>query len=122
MLLDSNIIIGACKPGGNSLGAFLAHPAASISVVTRIEALGYHLISAEEADQIKLLLGDLPELPLDDDTANQAIALRKERKMYLADAIIAATALVQGLPLVTPNEADFQHIDGLELINPASGA
>ena len=118
MLLDSNIIIGACKPGGDDLGALVGDPGACISVVTRIESLGYHQISAEEANVVSLCLSDLPELALDDDIANQAVMLRQERRMSLADAIIAATALVHGLPLVTRNESDFLHIKGLQLINP----
>ena len=38
--------------------------------------------------------------------------------MALGDAIIAATALVHGLKLVTRNVDDFEHITGLELLNP----
>jgi predicted nucleic acid-binding protein len=36
----------------------------------------------------------------------------------LADSIIAATALVYRVPLVTRNEADFTHITDLVIINP----
>ena len=38
--------------------------------------------------------------------------------MGTADAIIAATALEFGLPLVTRNVDDFKHIAELEIINP----
>jgi predicted nucleic acid-binding protein len=38
--------------------------------------------------------------------------------MALADAIIAATALVHGLPLVTRNVDDFSHLTELEIKNP----
>jgi predicted nucleic acid-binding protein len=38
--------------------------------------------------------------------------------MGLADAMIAATALVHQLPLVTHNTRDFQWIAELELIDP----
>jgi predicted nucleic acid-binding protein len=38
--------------------------------------------------------------------------------MGLADAIIAATALVHQLPLVTRNVDDFKHVAGLEIVNP----
>ena len=34
------------------------------------------------------------------------------------DALIAATALVHGLTLVTRNVADFETIDGLRILNP----
>ena len=33
-------------------------------------------------------------------------------------AIIAATAMAHGIPLVTRNDDDFKHIPGLDLRNP----
>jgi predicted nucleic acid-binding protein len=48
----------------------------------------------------------------------KAVELRQQKRMGLADAIIAATALVHALPLVTRNTMDFQNIEGLRLINP----
>ena len=118
MLLDSNIIIGAGKVGGEHLAPFLAHANASVSIVTRIESLGYHRLTAQEEAEITLSLADIPELGLDDEIAQRAIVLRQQKSMKLGDAIIAATALEYDLPLVTRNEGDFKHIVGLQIINP----
>jgi predicted nucleic acid-binding protein len=57
-------------------------------------------------------------LPLDEVVVKDTIALRKSHKIKLPDAIIAATARSHGLTLVSRNEADFQKITGLSLINP----
>jgi toxin FitB len=42
------------------------------------------------------------------------------RPMASADAVIAAIALIHGVPLATRNEADFADI-GLVLLNPWNG-
>jgi predicted nucleic acid-binding protein len=55
---------------------------------------------------------------LDEEIIQRAIQLRQRKSMKLGDAIIAATALEYGVPLVTRNEDDFKHIAGLQLINP----
>jgi toxin FitB len=57
-------------------------------------------------------------LDLDADIAQKAIELKQHKKMALGDAIIAATALVHNIPLVTRNIADFKHLKSLKLINP----
>ena len=51
-------------------------------------------------------------------TFEEAIRLRRQRKMSLGDALIAATALEHSEPLATANIADFQWIDNLTLVNP----
>ncbi len=48
----------------------------------------------------------------------QAILVRRETKIKLPDAIIAATALVRDLTLVSRNEKDFSQVKGLKWINP----
>jgi len=39
-------------------------------------------------------------------------------KIKLPDAVIAATALVHGLELISRNESDFKKIPGLAVVNP----
>ena len=48
----------------------------------------------------------------------KAIEFRRMRKMSLGDAIIAATAYLNNLELLTRNTNDFSHIPGLHLVNP----
>ena len=56
--------------------------------------------------------------PLDDEVIESAVRLRQQKRMKLGDAIIGATALEYGVPLVTCNMDDFKNIPGLQLINP----
>ncbi len=93
-----------------------------MSVVSRIETLGFPRITPAQSSALNALLKTLPELPLTESVIGSAIALRQQRRMGLADAIIAATALVHGLPLVTRNTEDFKHVAGLRLIDPFATA
>lgn len=118
MVLDTNILIYAAGPDGPKLHRWLSDPNATMSVVSRIETLGFHKITPEETRLLNTMLATLPELALSEPVVSRAIALRQQRRMSLADAVIAATALVHGLTLITRNAQDFKHVTGLHLIDP----
>ena len=120
MLLDSNILIYGAEGGNPQLDAILDRTDLSVASVTKIETLGYHRLSYTERSWLETAIERTTVMPLDDMVTSRAIALRQERKMGLADAIIAAVALVHDLPLVTRNVQDFEHINGLKLVNPFS--
>ena len=115
-LLDSNIVIEAVAPDAEALRAELSAEPCVISIITRIEVLGWHRLSAVEESGLREFLSRVETLALDDAVVTRAITLRQERKMGLGDAIIAATVLVHGLALMTRNVDDFKHIPGLDLI------
>jgi predicted nucleic acid-binding protein len=48
MLLDTNIVIYACKPEGQALLAWTSHPSAAVASVIWIESLGYKNIQHAE--------------------------------------------------------------------------
>ena len=118
MILDTNILIYAATRDFPELDMLLSSGPFAASVITRIEAFGFTRLEAEEEMALDALFSRLRLLPLSDTVVAQTIALRQERKMSLADAIIAATALVYNLPLVTRNVDDYKRIAGLEIINP----
>jgi len=118
MLLDSNILIYGANGEHPGLDAILDRTDLAAASVTRIETLGFHRLSEIEQRWLETPFGRMQILSLDDAVAARAILLRQERKMGMADAIIAATALVHDLPLVTHNGYDFKHVAGLKLIDP----
>ena len=118
MLLDTNIVIYACQPGGEWLAPWTENPATSIASVSRVEALGFPGLSDAEEVAIRQFIAASLSYPLDDDIIERAIDLRQIKRMGTADAIIAATALEYGLPLVTRNVDDFKHLAGLQVIDP----
>jgi len=56
--------------------------------------------------------------PLDENVIVKTILLRQQFKIKIPDAIIAATALVYDLSLVSHNNKDFKSIQGLTVIDP----
>lgn len=86
--------------------------------VTKIEALGFPTIHANELLILTSLFEESYNLPLTDTIVNRAIQLRQAKRMSLGDAIIAATALEHDLELWTVNKEDFQHIEGLNVTSP----
>ena len=63
-------------------------------------------------------IAEAEQMPLDEVIIQQTIRLRQQHRIKLPDAIIAATALVHGLPLLTRNVSDFRAIAGLAILNP----
>lgn len=118
MLLDSNIIIYAVNPAYESVKEFLRGHSFSVSALTKIEVMGFWRLSEEEYQQFSMLFRALDTIAVSSPVIEQAIALRREKSIGLADAVIAATALVHRLPLVTHNGQDFRWIPGLEIIDP----
>lgn len=91
----------------------------SISVITKIEALGYSFPNKDEHQLLQDICNELPVIPLSDLIAEETILLRSKHRIKLPDAIIYATALVENMPLLTNNIADFKSLGNkVELIDP----
>ena len=118
MLLDSNIILYAAQPEHVELRDFIAAHAPLVSAVSYVKVLGYHKLSESQAEVLQRFFAATTVLPIDQDVLDQAVRLRQQRKMSLGDALIAATAIVYRLTLVTHNVTDFDWIDGLTVLNP----
>lgn len=104
-LLDTNYILGLLKATSKAVkdaehrNLKLAH--CGYSTITRMELLGYPGISMEESALISQRLSKLHYYPLTELIEHRTILLRQSCRIKLPDAIIAATALEQGLELLT---------------------
>lgn len=120
-LFDSNVFIfqlnGSLGASGQALLRNGLLQGGAYSVISRIEVLGYPQ-SADELAAAERLFGGLTPIAVDDAVIERAIGLRRSRKIRIPDAIIAASALTCGLPLVTNNLGDFQWVEGLVVIDP----
>ena len=118
-LLDTNIIIYSVLEKFDYLDSFLSHkPKSAVSIITKIEVLGFKGITESDKNIFEAIFNILPVIPLTDNIANVSVKLKQQRKIKLGDAIIAATALTNGLTLITNNVSDFKNFEGLHIINP----
>jgi predicted nucleic acid-binding protein len=118
MLLDSNIIIYATQPENIKLLEFLANEKiVSVSVISKIEVLGYNKLTAFDKENLELFFDNISIVSLNEEITNKAIQLKQHKKMSLGDAIIAASSIYVKIPLLTNNVDDFKHLDNLELIS-----
>lgn len=117
-LIDSNIIIYASKPGYEFLHATLAQADVAVSVVSEVETLGHHQLTASEKSYLGEFFANVTRLPITEEVIQQAIKLRQTRKMSLGDSLVASTALVHGASLTTRNTDDFKWIPNLTSVNP----
>lgn len=122
-LIDTNILI--YHTAGFSQSKTFIEQAVSksplkISVITKIEFLGWDKHTEEGLAKCKKLTDLSHVIPLDEVVAEKAIALKNKSSIKLGDAIIAATAIINDLILVTRNKDDFKDVDGLELFDPFS--
>lgn len=119
MLLDSNIIIIASKLAQVRLINYLRKNEKDLhtSIISQIEVLGYHQLKQVEKSFLDNFFKSIPVIPLDYSVAAKAIELRQRKPIALADAIIAATALVYELTLFTENVKDYAGIKGLKVVS-----
>ena len=117
-LIDTNVFIEAAAARPHASKAIRLAPQTdwvAYSVVTRIEALGFWKIEPEEERELLRLFGTFTEIELAETIVEKAIDLRRDFKMELRDAIIAATAIINSAELVTRNLEDFKHVAGLKV-------
>lgn len=118
LLLDSNIVIYAAKPEFDSLRQFLSEKKLAVSIVSYVEVLGFHQITDQDKNELQDFFAQTKIIPISGEIAAEAIDLRQRRRMKLGDSLIAATALIENVQLVTNNTRDFKWITDLDLIDP----
>ncbi len=110
-ILDTNVIIYLL---GDRLATSLPEGHYSVSIITEIELLSFHLLSDTEERQIRELLQSIEKISLTDDVSRKTIELRRQNnKLRLPDAVIAATTIINNAILLT-NDHAFSSIEGLK--------
>jgi predicted nucleic acid-binding protein len=118
-LIDTNTLIDAqmsrLSANGMQFLADTMNEDFTVSCITYIEFLGYR--SATQATEDFIALATL--LDINKAVMDTCIGLRKTVRIKTPDAIIAATALVYGLTLLTHDDG-FNRVPGLVVVDPHS--
>ncbi|MDN7585311.1 type II toxin-antitoxin system VapC family toxin [Burkholderia seminalis] len=102
---DTNLLIdylGGVESARVALGRYDYR---AISTISRMEVL----VGAPAQDEapIRAWLSSFDVIALDHIVANRVVTIRQERRIRLPDAIVRASAHVNGLRLVSRNTKDF---------------
>lgn len=121
-LYDTNIFIyylaeeSAVLPSFSE--PFLSQHEVITSTIVRIELLSFPNLSSEEETIITDLLMQFERVPLLPEIEDRTIQLRRQHRLKLPDALIAATALHCSACVTTRNIDDFKRVPELSMCNP----
>ena len=113
-LIDTNILIYIIK-GNPKVAYFAKSEMLAISYITEMEVLGKFQIVDTEKRIISNVLKHCCIFEMDAQIKQYAIDIKQKIKMKLPDAIIAATAIKNNIPLVTADKG-FSQITDLDLV------
>lgn len=120
-LIDTNVWIDALA-GNLSKDAFLKISVeaqwAGYSAITRLELFGFPGLREVDERKIREILLPFEEVAVSSVIIDKAILIRKKARIKVPDAIIAASALVNGCNLITRNIQDFKSIADLQIVDP----
>jgi predicted nucleic acid-binding protein len=122
-LIDTNVVIdylGQKIPlSGMKFMNTIIDNIPNVSVITKIEVLGFNA-PAEHYQLLTDFMNDATVIELTNKVVDTTIEIRKNYKTKLPDAVIAATALVYDLTIISRNVSDFKNIQNLKVLNPHS--
>ena len=114
IILDTNIVLYLLH-GDEVLVEYLQDKTFYLSLVNEMELLGFKDITEDEEIVIKFFLDDCSVVDINQGIKDVAIKLRKTYSIKLPDAIVAATAIFLGIPLISADK-HFDKISELTFI------
>ena len=114
ILVDTNILLYLLN-GNNTLEEMLQGKEIYVSFITELELIGFKKLTAGEENQITELLSECTIISLNKTIKDKYIEIRRNHYLKLADAIIAATAIVFDIPLIT-SDKQFRTVKEINLV------
>lgn len=92
-----------------------------ISAITEIELLCWKAATEKDMEVLRGFIHDALVIELERPIKLKTADIRKQHNIKLPDAIIAATALIYDLTLITRNSSDFKNVSALATVDPWKG-
>jgi predicted nucleic acid-binding protein len=120
-LVDTDIIIDVLRgfEGSKEFLLKIAQEGIAISTITVAEVIsGKESRDTVTREKILRFLRNFEIVPLTMEISVVAGEIRRDYRIGIADAVIAATALNYGMTVVTGNVKHFERVKGLKLLKP----
>jgi predicted nucleic acid-binding protein len=112
-LIDTNILIHLGN-GDQAITEFLQNKTIFVSFISEMELLSKPGLTTENIKVLQAMISNCVLVDFNHEIKVDAIKLRRNYRLKLPDAIIAASAKNLRLPLLT-SDKDFKKISGIEL-------
>jgi predicted nucleic acid-binding protein len=109
-VLDSDVLIDFLQGIPQAANELAQYRQPLYSVITLME-LHCGARTAEQRTAVDVLLATMTRVDLSEAVARRAVELRQALRLKLPDAVVLASAEVEGCILVTRNTRDFPHGD-----------
>lgn len=121
-LIDTSAVIkyinNSLSPKGLSLLDKIVDKECLLSFITEIELQVWNPNNQEDIEVYKIFIENSSIYYVDDQVIKETIRIRKLYNIKIPDAIIATTAIVNKLILVSDNDKDFLRIPEIKYFNP----
>ena len=94
----------------------VAQGTAALSVITRAEVLAWPSHTPASIEAAMLGMVSFEQFGVGAAIADEEARIRRQHNIKLPDALIAATAIINGLAVVTANFSDFERVSDLKVI------
>lgn len=121
-LFDSDILIDYLRGNENANNFLLESRKTSnlyISLISIAEIYsGKDILDFKKRENINEFLNNFYKITINEEISKQAGLIRLKYKIFMADALIAASAFNFGLILITKNIKHFKNIKNLKILSP----
>lgn len=123
-LIDTNILVyywmDTLPPSALNFVQSVLASDFKVSLITQIEFLGFYIFKQDPAEgqRAHRFLAQAHVYSIESEIVDKTIDILQNYKIKLPDAVIAATALIYDLTLLTRDLRGFPSIVGLKYLNP----